>query len=51
MCSFAERVAVIESPSGAITTSTEQHLERRCGWCGAHLSESRAVVVEDLPSL
>jgi len=51
VCSFAEHVAVLEAPSGSISTRTEQRLERRCGWCGAQLTAARAVVVEDLPSL
>jgi hypothetical protein len=51
VCGFAEHVAVIETPDGGISTRTEQRLERRCGWCGAHLVRARAVRVEDLPSL
>jgi len=51
MTSFAEHVEVIEGRGGAITTRTEQRLERRCGWCGALVADAVAVAVEDLPPL
>lgn len=49
--SFEEHVEVIEGPGGAISTRTEQRLERRCAWCGTLLEPPRPVVIQDLDPL
>jgi hypothetical protein len=49
--SFHERVEVLTGPKGAISTRSEELLERRCGWCGNLLEPPRPVVVADVDPL
>jgi hypothetical protein len=49
--SFHEHVEVLTGPKGAISTRSEDLLERRCGWCGNLLEPPRPVVIADVDPL
>ena len=42
---------VLTAPNGAISTRSEELLERRCGWCGNLLEPPRPVIVADVDPL
>jgi hypothetical protein len=51
MANLYTHVAVIEGPSGAISTSSELYVEYLCSWCGERVMPVAPVTIQDVAPL